>query len=489
MTRPNILFLLSDDQGAWALGCAGNREIETPHLDALAASGCRWENFFCTSPVCSPARASLLTGRIPSAHGVHDWIRGGNGADGGPPIDYIEGMPTYVDELARAGYDCAMVGKWHLGDSLRRRPAYSHWFVCPFGGSPYLDAMMIRNGAQARTRGYLTDVIADDAISFLENKGDDSAPFYLSVHFTAPHSPHLDQHPEDLVEKYRECPFDSIPLEPKHPWMPNRVADLEFSRTHSRRGPGAAIPIGEYQAGYYAAVTAMDRAIGRLLAVLRERGLEENTLVVFLSDNGFACGQRGIWGKGNVTSPLNLYDVNVKVPAIFRWPGTLPGGRVVTRLGSGYDIFPTILEAAGHSPPASDIPLPGASLLPIMRTEGPDLDPASIVVFDEYGPARMLRDSEWKYVHRYPYGPNELYDLVEDPGERVNLLDDYRDFRLSSAEVAAKADSLKQRLDQWFSRFALPEYDGRAHAVTGRGQIGKVGSSAGTGNPFAAAGS
>ena len=125
--RPNVLFILADDMGAWAMGCVGNPEIRTPHLDALAARGIRFANFFCASPVCSPARASILTGRIPSAHGVHDWLARGNtdhpglenwnGAKPHPPVQYLDGMTAYTDVLAGAGYRCDLDGKWHLGAS------------------------------------------------------------------------------------------------------------------------------------------------------------------------------------------------------------------------------------------------------------------------------------------------------------------------------------------------------------------------------------
>ena len=143
--RPNILFILTDDQGAWALGAAGNREIITPHLDRLASEGAYFPNFFCASPVCSPARASILTGLPPSQHGIHDWIRSGNvPADRCPKpfmddtqaIEYLAGLPTYPQILADNGYVCGISGKWHLGDSLRPQQGFGYWHVIPYGGSP-----------------------------------------------------------------------------------------------------------------------------------------------------------------------------------------------------------------------------------------------------------------------------------------------------------------------------------------------------------------
>ena len=138
---PNILFILSDDQGPWAMGCSGNPEIRTPNLDRLAASGIRFENFFCTSPVCSPSRASLITGRIPSQHGVHDWIRAGNmpgeHQQESEAIDYLAGQLAYTEILAANGYICGLSGKWHLGDSINSQKGFSHWYVHERGGGPY----------------------------------------------------------------------------------------------------------------------------------------------------------------------------------------------------------------------------------------------------------------------------------------------------------------------------------------------------------------
>ncbi|HOM56655.1 MAG TPA: sulfatase-like hydrolase/transferase, partial [Candidatus Latescibacteria bacterium] len=140
--RPNVVVILSDDQGPWAMRCAGNSELETPNLDRLAATGMRFDRFFCTSPVCSPARASLLTGRIPSCHGVHDWLAAGNTiakyepARNGELIDFLAGQPAYTDALAKAGYACGLSGKWHLGDCHRPRDGFVFWDAHAKGGGP-----------------------------------------------------------------------------------------------------------------------------------------------------------------------------------------------------------------------------------------------------------------------------------------------------------------------------------------------------------------
>lgn len=453
MTQPNILFILSDDQGAWAMGCAGNPEIRTPNLDRLAATGIRFDHFFCTSPVCSPARASLLTGRIPSQHGVHDWIKEGNMGEGAFP--YLDdGQTAYTELLAASGYTCGISGKWHLGDSVTPQKGFTHWFVHQSGGSPYYDAPMIRNGKPGKEPGYVTEVITEDALAFIDGQTG-QAPFYLSVHYTAPHSPWIGQHPEPFVALYDDCPFNSCPQEAAHPWtIPNAPWGSNWR---------------ENLKGYFAAVTAMDLQIGRLIDRLEEKGLREQTLIVFMGDNGFNCGHHGFWGKGNGTFPQNMYDTSVKVPAIFSHPGTIPQGTVCASMLSGYDVMPTLLEYAGL---AGAIPdgLPGVSFAPLLRGET-TAEREHVFIYDEYGPVRMVRSREWKYVHRYPYGPHELYDLLHDPDERMNLI--------NAPEQQERIARMKAELDGWFVRYADPARDGVREPVRGGGQLRLAGPAGG----------
>lgn len=447
--RPNIVTILTDDQGIWALGCAGNPEIRTPHLDRLAASGIRFDQFFCASPVCSPARASILTGRIPSQHGVHDWLRGGNAID--EAIEYLEGQPGYSDFLDQAGYACGFSGKWHLGASATPQKGYNaYWFTHREGGGPYYNAPVYRDGKPETEPRYITDVITDEALTFLERQAGRGEPFHLAVNYTAPHSPWIDNHPKELVDSYDDCPFTSCPVEPEHPWalrntVPGGVRD-------NRR---------EHLKGYFAAVTAMDANVGRLLDTIEQIGMRERTLILFLSDNGYNLGHHGVWGKGNGTFPLNMYEESVKVPAIVSQPGSIPEGVVCSELLSQYDVLPTLLDYLGIENPLADA-LPGRSFAPVLRGERIE-SRERVVVYDEYGPVRMVRTREWKYVHRYPYGPHELYDLVNDPGERENRIDD-------SACGAIRAE-LKAQLDEWFHRYVIPEFDGTHEAVYGKGQL------------------
>ncbi|MGI2296731.1 sulfatase-like hydrolase/transferase [Paenibacillus sp. GXUN7292] len=449
--RPNIVFILSDDQGAWAMGCAGNKEIITPNLDQLAATGMRCDNFFCVSPVCSPARASLMTGRIPSQHGVHDWIKEPEGERN--TIRYLEQETTYAALLAEQGYICGLSGKWHIDDNAIPADGFTHWFAHQSGGGPYYGAPMIRDGQLYREERYITDVITDDALAFLDRYGPnaDQQPFYISVHYTAPHSPWVNNHPERFTAMYQDCSFESCPQEEEHPWkIPN---------------PPWGDDVRANLQGYYASITAMDEQIGRLLNKLEQLGIRDNTLVCFMSDNGFSCGQHGFWGKGNGTYPQNMYDSSVKVPAIFSLPGVIKANEVTDVMLSGYDVMPTLLECA--SVERSEVKgMPGKSFYKLLKGEGmPERE--HIVIFDEYGPVRMVRSKEWKYVHRYPYGPHELYHLTVDPQERVNLDKDekYRDIKLQ----------MRNSLEQWFYTYVDPAVDGVREPVTGAGQIGLAG--------------
>jgi choline-sulfatase len=313
--RPNVLFILSDDQGAWAMRCAGNDEIVTPNLDGIAAQGVRFTDFFCTSPVCSPARASLLTGDIPSRHGVHDWIRAGNVGTG--RIDYLAGQTLVTDLAAEAGYRCALVGKWHLGASDVPRGDHVRWYAHQSGMSPYYDAPMVDERTPVKVARYLTDDLTDHALDFLRAEASHDEPFWLALNYTAPHYPWIDSHPREYTDLYAGCAFASCPQEPPHPFTAhgNPATDEGFRRPR------------ESLTGYFAATTAMDAGIGRVLQHLRDSGLERSTLVIFMSDNGMNCGHHGIWGKGNGTRPQNMYDTSVKVPCLFAQPGRIrPSG-------------------------------------------------------------------------------------------------------------------------------------------------------------------
>ena len=269
--QPNLLFVLTDDQGAWAMGCAGNAEIRSPNLDRLAREGFRFDNFFCTSPVCSPARASILTGRIPSQHGVHDALMwqsdtSKGGLDREVPADRVQfllGMPTYAELLGDRGYDTCLSGKWHLGDGLEPRCGFDTWNPMPYGGTNYFNVPVVANGHLDKHETYATELFTDNALQFLKAQAGAERPFCLAVHYTAPHKPWgREHHPQALWDEYYDrCPFDSVP------------------------GPDEPLPVGfnagavdaetrkQNLAGYFAAIEGMDRHVGRLLDWLEEQDL------------------------------------------------------------------------------------------------------------------------------------------------------------------------------------------------------------------------
>lgn len=479
MKQPNIVLVLADDMGNWAMGCAGNPEVCTPNLDRLAGEGMIFPNFFCVSPVCSPARASLLCGRMPSQHGVHDWLARGHidyedvapalrekhrdpdasweyawsrqQLEGDRAVGYLEGFRTYTDILAEHGYDCGLAGKWHLGDAKTPRKGFTFWRTMAMGGDNYFyPVVLTENGQFDMLRDtYITSYITDCALEFLRGRGGER-PFYLGVHYTAPHAPwEENQHPAEFYQMYAGCPFVSTPDVPPHPWGAPYTKEDRRKRLQ----------------GYYAAISAMDRDIGRIMDELKARGLWEDTIFIFTADNGMSMGHHGIFGKGNGTFPLNLYDTAVKVPMLMAYPRGIRGGSAAGGLYSHYDLLPTIAGLMGE---AADPACPGRSFQEIF-SGGVPAGRESVVVYDEYGPARMIRTAGCKYIHRYPYGENEFYDLRTDPGEEENLV------RSGDPAVRARIAGLKAEMESWFLRYSDPDREGIRQAVYGRGQIGLVG--------------
>lgn len=461
--KPNIIFILTDDQGAWAMGCAGNKDIRTPNIDRLAGEGIRFDEFHCASPVCSPARASIVTGQIPSCHGVQDWISGGNLDAWKYPqmaglkefdmndhaIDYLAGHKTYIEILAENGYNCALSGKWHLGDNASRKKGFCRWYTIGRGGCHYYSPDICDEGAMSVSDRYVTDLITERALQDIHDLAGKDDPFYLSVHYTAPHSPwNAEEHPAEFLDLYKDCDFTATPDLPLHP---HQINTCPTGETPQKRR--------ENLTGYYAAISAADAGIGKILSCLEEKGLTENTVVIFTADNGMNMGHHGIWGKGNGTYPPNMFESAVKVPFIIRIPHTEASGTVCHARASQYDIFPTILELAGCSS-APDPTQPGRSILPL-------LDPSSdadrdIVIYDEYGKTRMIKRGDYKYIHHYGADFNELYDLGHDPDETENLW--------GQEEYHKLAAEMKEDMEKWFRKYSVPEYDGTKHDVTGRGQ-------------------
>lgn len=451
-TQPSFLVVLTDDQGPWATSRYWP-ELITPTLDEITEHATVFENYYCASPVCSPARASLMTGYMPSAHGVHDWLVGGRHPDDREET-FLEGMTTLPEVLHEAGYITAMSGKWHVGTSQHPAPGFDLWYAHRYGGGPYYDApVWTLDGQETEEPRYFTDAVAEEACQMIaqiaSRTGADGAcpPFYLQVNFTAPHSPWLNNHPAELTDLYADTDFPSVPREEPHPW----------TKTYDDFAAAFADPVPSLR-GYAASLTGVDRAVRALLDSLEEHGLAKSTVIIYMADNGFSCGHHGLWGKGNGTFPLNFWENSVRVPCFISLPGQ-EETRVVEQCVSACSFFDTLCELAGVS--VEPDPLRGAgSVAGLLRGEAEAEGP--VVVYDEYGGGRMIRKGAYKLIDRYN-GPRELYDLDADPLERENMVD------LPSR--AALVRELSDELYEWFRDHETDTERAYHRDVRGRGQV------------------
>lgn len=421
---------MTDDHGQWCTGAYGNDEVETPTVDHLGTNGVRMDNAFCPTPVCSPSRASFVTGLRASQHGVHDWIDEENT----PDRDWLADETTLPELLSEAGYTTALAGKWHCGRGVARR-AFDHSVTArddDFAGQ--------RFSVQQDRR------TTDHALEFLreEREGDD--PFFLFVGLVATHWPCRGQ-PERLVERYRGGDFPDVPDDPTY-----RFGGTDVLRPDD---------LEEALAQYYAAVEGVDEQVGRLLDELAVQGIDEETLVVYTADHGHNCGHHGFWGKGNGTTPQNLLEESIRVPLVFGGHDDVVGRQIREEFVDHTDTFLTLLDFARVEPPEEPA-YPGASYLSQLTAAGDGTDWEQVQVC-EYADVRAIRDESHKLVRRLPDGPDLLFDLDEDPRETRNVVDD--------PEYADAVDRLATRLTAAFETYvtegkegvpveSLPEYNG-----------------------------
>ena len=439
MPRPNILIIMSDDHAQWAAGCYGNRELRTPALDQLAASGLRLDNAFTPTPVCSPARSSFFTGRLPSQHGIHDWLwynvnvhsREQRAALARQPS--LAGQTTLAQRLAAVGYHCGHSGKWHCGDDDFPQPGFAFWDTLRANTGPLHGAYSVA-GRHVERRGWNSGIISDNALRFLRERPR-GRPFFLFVGYIGTHSPWRG-HPERLVAPYRDVAFADIPQD--DPWPYGRFT-----------GEGAKLrDWHEALAQYYAAVTHIDENVGRLLDELEAQGLREDTLVVYTSDHGLSCGQHGLWGKGNATRPPNMLEESIRVPLLLNWPGHVNAGQTDARFVDHCDLHATLLDLAGLDPTSSGGP--GRSFVPLLA-DASALPDWRRTQAGEYGPLRMWRTQRYKLLRETSAGHELLFDLVNDPRET-------RDMRNDAPQVAA---DLGAQLDAFFAQYEDPQRSGR----------------------------
>ncbi len=425
--RPNVLLVVSDDQGWPDLGCIGTKPVRTPNLDRLAAEGARATNFYVTWPACTPSRGSLLTGRYPQRNGLYDMVRNDlvNYGHRYTPEEYAVSPEmtlgldpreaTIGDHLRRSGYANGVVGKWDMGQAKRYLPLQRGFDFFHGHGNNGIDYYTHeRYGVPSLFRGnerteedkgvYATDLFGREALAFVKEHAG-RRPFFLYLAFNAPHGastlpednggerPGV-QAPEEEVAKYRDL-----------------VENERLAR-------------------YFAAVTRMDAAIGEVLAAIDAAGEAEDTLVLFLSDNG---------GSGNGgNAPLRgakstMWEGGLRVPFLARWPGRIPAGSVTEEFLTSLEILPTVLAATGTSAPEGLV-LDGFDLLPVLRGERPS--PRTEMFWQRRGD-KAARVGRWKWVDSAKGGG--LFDLAEDSGEKRDL----------SAEKPEILRMVRERFDAW----------------------------------------
>jgi arylsulfatase A-like enzyme len=440
--RPNFVVFVADDLGATDLGCYGSTFYETPHLDQLARDGARFTAAYAACPVCSPSRASLLTGRWPQRTGVTDYI-------GAPvPENWDRNTPllparyapqlaleeiTLAEALKAAGYPTFFAGKWHLGGEAfwPERQGFDFNFGGtdkggPYGGKGYFSPYANKRLTDGPPGEHLPDRLASEAARFIANHRE--KPFLVYLPFYDVHTPL--QARADLLKKY-EDKRRRLGLETR--WGREEPREIRLTQD---------LPV------YAAMVEAMDQAVGKVLAALDEHGLRENTLVIFTSDNGgLATGEYSMSnGLATANAPLRagkgwLYEGGVREPFIARWPAKIKAGATSDAPVSSPDLMPTLLAAAGASAPA---PLDGADLAPLFAGGKFTTERALFWHYPHYGnqggaPGAAIRRGAWKLIEWFEDDRVELFDLARDPGETANL----------AASEPQRVEVLRAELHAW----------------------------------------
>ena len=446
--RPNVLFILCDDLRPDALGCFGSKHVKTPRIDALAAGGVRFANAFCTTSLCSPSRASILTGLYAHAHGVRNNF-----------TELPARLPHWPGRLREQGYATAYVGKWHMGeDNDAPRPGFD-WFVSHRGQGKYFDTEWNVNGARRETPpGYYTTVATDYCLEWLARQPA-GRPWSLCIGHKAPHSFYFPEakHAHAFDDVRVAYPPSASDLAGKPDWIRQRLPTwhgihgplFEWRKTFPDPRPEAVQDFENMVHAYWGTVLSVDESVGRLLDWLAAQGQLDDTLVVFMGDNGLLEGEHGMVDK------RTMHEPSIRIPIIARGPG-LPAGRVVTQQVLTEDVAPSILDLCG-APPLPDIF--GRSWRALADGGDPAWRTEWLYEYDyerqfPYTPnVRGIRTDRHKFI-RYPHGdggsdrhPPELYDLANDPDERRNLA--------AAPEHAATRADLERRLAVLMAGFGL----------------------------------
>jgi N-acetylglucosamine-6-sulfatase len=425
--RPNVVVVLCDDLRWDCLGVAGHPHLKTPHLDRLAREGIFFRNAFCTTSLCSPSRASILSGLYAHSHGVTNNF-----------TEYPADLPSFPRQLQLAGYETAYLGKWHMGEENDGpRPGFDH-FVTHKGQGKYFDTEFNFNGTERRiVPGYYTTVVTDLATEFLARER--TKPFLLMLGHKAPHSFYYPEkkyeHSFDHVTI--EYPASAFQLDDKPDWFKTRLDTwhgiygplFDYRKKFPDRSPAAVKDFAAMTRAYWGTIQSIDDSLGRLRATLEQQGLWQNTIVVFTGDNGLLNGEHGMVDK------RTMHEPSIRVPLLVHAPvlGQHARGREVDSMILQVDMAPTLLELCGAEP------LPkthGRSWKQLVQSGDPAWRTSWYYEYNyeqqfPYTPnVRGVRTDRWKYI-RYPHGDGqsdrhlaELYDLQQDPGETRNLIRD-----------------------------------------------------------------
>lgn len=417
--RPNIVFVILDDLRHDYLGCTGHPFARTPNLDRIAREGVTFTNFFTAVPLCSPSRASFLTGLYPHAHRIINNDKHGLG-------EISHTLLTFPRILRESGYESAYIGKWHMGFDDTRRPGFDHWVSFHAQGL-YIDPVVNVNGERRQMRGYMTDILNDEAERFLDRPH--SRPFVMFLGHKAVHYPYLPAPRHEALygnAKYRPPHVPPEDLAGK-PAMRRAVEPVDVLRIEgatpepqeSRRGrPEDPDAVVRDQARCLASV---DEGMGRIFQALERRGVLDNTLLIFTSDNGYLMGEHGEFDQKRWA-----YEESIRLPFVARFPKLIPAGSRREQMALSIDVAPTLLELAGVRPYNR---MHGRSLVPVLRDAAAPLRDAFLVehyaekIVPKVPDWQAVRTKEWKYIH-YPTldGMDELYNLADDPREIRNLI-------------------------------------------------------------------
>ena len=413
----NVVFILADDHRYDAMGFMGHPFLETPAMDSLARTGVHLANAFVTTSLCSPSRASILTGLYTHKHRVIDNNR---------PVP--PGTRFFPEWLQQAGYSTAFIGKWHMGGgSDGPRPGFDHWVSFRGQGNylpPNPDYTLNVDGQRVHQKGYITDELTDYAIAWLERQQPTETPFFLYLSHKAVHANFTpaDRHLNRYADATFERPASQADTEANYRGKPRWLRDQRNS-WHGVDFPyHSELDIEQYYKRYCETLLAVDESIARILEQLRVMGIHDETLVIYMGDNGFMFGEHGLIDK------RVAYETSIRVPMLMQCPALFRGGTVVEQVVANIDIAPTILEAAGLQRPGH---MDGRSFIPLAQNRETTWRDAFLYVyyweknFPQSPTVFSLRGDRYKYITYYGlWDTDELYDIRADPGEMHNLIHD-----------------------------------------------------------------